>query len=37
MIIRLILDDVNIRKHGLLTFNPGDFADICRKHQIEML
>jgi predicted nucleic acid-binding protein len=37
MVIRLILDDVNVRKHGLLTFNPRDFSDLCRKHRIEML
>jgi predicted nucleic acid-binding protein len=37
MVIRLILDDVNVRKHGLLTFNQKDFSDLCRKHQIEML
>jgi predicted nucleic acid-binding protein len=37
MVIRFILDDVNVRKHGLLTFNHGDFSDLCRKHRIEML
>lgn len=37
VVIRLILDDVNVRKHGLLTFNQGDFADICRQHGLEML
>lgn len=37
MVIRLILDDVNVRKHGLLTFNQSDFGDLCRKHQIELL
>ncbi len=37
MVIRLILDDINVRKDGLLTFNHKDFADLCRKHQIEML
>lgn len=37
MVIRLILDDTNVRKHGLLTFNHRDFSDLCRKHQIEML
>jgi len=37
MVIRLILDDINVRKHGLLTFNQKDFADLCRKHQIEMV
>ena len=37
MVIRLILEDVNVRKHGLLTFNQRDFSDLCRKHRIEML
>jgi hypothetical protein len=37
MVIRLILDDTNVRKHGLLTFNYRDFSDLCRKHRIEML
>ena len=37
VVIRLILDDLNVRKHGLLTFNQRDFGDLCRKHQIEML
>lgn len=37
MVIRLILEDTNVRKHGLLTFNPKDFSDLCRKHRIEML
>lgn len=37
MVIRLVLDDVNVRKHGLLTFNQRDFSDLCRKHKIEML
>jgi len=37
IIIRLILDDNAVRKHGLLTFNDRDFDDLCRKHGIEML
>jgi predicted nucleic acid-binding protein len=37
VVIRLILDDINVRKHGLLTFNHKDFADLCRKHQLELL
>jgi predicted nucleic acid-binding protein len=37
MVIRLILDDANVRKDGLLTFNQRDFSDLCRKHRIEML
>lgn len=37
MVIRLILDDVNVRKHGLLTFNEKDSSDLCRKNRIEIL
>jgi len=37
MVIRCILDDVNIRKDCLLTFNRPDFVDVCRKRQIEIL
>jgi predicted nucleic acid-binding protein len=37
MVIRLILEDNNVHKHYLLTFNYKDFSDLCRKHQIEML
>jgi predicted nucleic acid-binding protein len=37
MVIRCILDDVNIRKDCLLTFNQPDFVDICRKRQIELI
>ena len=37
MVLRLILEDVNVRKHGILTFNPRDFVDLCRKFSIEIL
>ena len=37
VVIRCILDDVNVKKDCVLTFNPRDFEDICRKRQIEML
>ena len=37
MVIRLILEDNNVRKHGLLTFDPKDFSDVCRQYHIEML
>jgi hypothetical protein len=37
VVSRLILEDINVRKHGLVTFNQKDFGDLCRKHQIEML
>jgi predicted nucleic acid-binding protein len=37
MVIRCILDDVNVRTDCLLTFNPRDFVDVCRRRQIEIL
>jgi predicted nucleic acid-binding protein len=37
MVLRLILEDIDVRKHAIITFNPGDFSDLCRKHSIEML
>lgn len=37
MVMRFMLDDVNLRVGYLLTFNPGNFVDICRKRRIELL
>ena len=37
MVMRLMLDDVNVRVDGLLTFNPRDFHDVCRTRGLEML
>lgn len=36
-VLRSIIEDVDVRVAGLLTFNPRDFADVCRQHRIEML
>jgi hypothetical protein len=36
MVIRLMLEDVNVRAGYLFTFNPGDFADVCRRRGIEI-
>ena len=36
MVIRLMLEDVNVRAGFLFTFNPGDFADVCSRRGIEM-
>jgi predicted nucleic acid-binding protein len=36
-VIRLMLADVNIRVNCLVTFNPKDFADVCRKKNITIL
>ena len=36
-IIRLMLDDKKISAKGLITFNVGDFQDVCKKNSIEIL
>ena len=35
-VLRLILDDRNVKVKYFLTVNPGDFADVCRKNAIEL-
>lgn len=35
--IRLILDDVNTRVDYLMTFNPGDFVDVCERRRIRLV
>jgi predicted nucleic acid-binding protein len=37
MVIRMIVSDSSIRVTGVVTLNPGDFHDVCRKRRIEML
>jgi predicted nucleic acid-binding protein len=37
MVMRLMLENVNVRVDGLLTLNPKDFHDVCRKRRLEML
>ncbi len=36
MVIRAMLDDENIVKHGLLSFNARDFSDLCWKNRIAL-
>lgn len=36
-LLRLIIDDSNVRTDYLLTFNPSDFLDVCLKNRVEML
>jgi len=36
-LIRLVLDDVNVRVRYLATFNLRDFADICAARQVEII
>jgi len=37
MVIRLIPDDINVHKYGLMTSNQKDFADVFGRHRIEFL
>jgi len=36
-VLRGIIGDVSVRINCLFTFNPGDFADLCGRRQIELL
>jgi predicted nucleic acid-binding protein len=36
-VIRRILSDVNIRVSAFVTFNPGDFADVCGRFNRELV
>ncbi len=36
-LIRLIMEDKNVKIDLLATFNERDFADVCRKQKIEMV
>lgn len=37
VIIREMLDDVNLNIKSLITFNPKDFDDVCRSKGIELI
>lgn len=36
-VLRLVVDDPNVPVAGMLTFNPRDFADVCRQNAVELL
>lgn len=36
-LIRLILDDINVKVNYLVTFNNDDFIDICRKRKVAII
>ena len=36
-VVRRVLADVNVKTDALVTFNVGDFADVCAKRRIEIL
>jgi hypothetical protein len=35
--LRLMLDDVNLKIDALITFNVGDFVDVCSAKGIELI
>lgn len=37
MIIRMMMEDVDLQIKGILTFNDKDFIDICRNKRIEII
>ena len=37
MVIRLMLDDVNLKIDYLISFNTGDFIDLCLKKGVELI
>jgi hypothetical protein len=37
MVIRFMLDDVNVRSNYLITFNKKDFLDVCNRRRVELL
>lgn len=36
-LIRLMLEDTNLRINGIVTFNVGDFNDVCRNKSITLI
>ena len=36
-VIRLMLDDINLKIDAVITFNVGDFSDVCQKKSIELV
>ena len=36
-VLRLILDDVNIKVDCLFTYNVADFFDVCRRRRVEIV
>lgn len=36
-VLRLIIEDTNVKLHCLFNFNRADFIDVCARRQIELL
>jgi hypothetical protein len=37
LVIRLMIEDINVRIDALVTFNHRDFADVCLRRRVTML
>jgi len=37
MVIRLMLNDINLKIDYLITFDTGDFIDMCQRRRIELI
>lgn len=37
MVLRLMIENVHLRVHAVITYNPGDFADSCRRRRIPLI
>ena len=35
-VLRAIIEDTSVAVAAVLTFNPGDFHDVCRPHSVEL-
>ncbi|WP_027371277.1 type II toxin-antitoxin system VapC family toxin [Desulfovermiculus halophilus] len=35
-VLRLVVADTNVQIDALITFNPGDFSDVCQKAGVEV-
>lgn len=36
-VLRAIIEDSNVAVQAMLTFDPGDFVDVCRQHSVQLL
>jgi predicted nucleic acid-binding protein len=36
-VLRYVAQDTQTRLHAIVTFNPGDFVDVCRERDLELL
>jgi predicted nucleic acid-binding protein len=35
-VLRAVASDVNVKVHAIVTFNPGDFADVCGRRKLDL-